>query len=63
MATYNVQTIAEYAVRKYLQNQGFAMDCFTLEMNGNEGTLTDRQGDSMVIVYDADTKSVYIKGD
>ena len=63
MVTNNVQTIAEYAVRKYLQNQGFAMDCFTLEMSGNEGTLTDRQGDSMVIVYDADTKSVYIKGD
>lgn len=55
-------TIAEYAIRRWLQERDLAMEHFTLEMHGNEGTLTDVNGDDIVLCYDPDTKSVYIKG-
>lgn len=63
MAIKGAKTIAEYAVRKWLQEQNFAMECFTLTMDGNEGTLRDQPGDSLVLIYDPDSKSVYIKED
>lgn len=62
MAIRNARTIAEYAIRKYLKEEGFALGFFILEMNGNEGTLTDHDGGSLVLVYDPAEKTVYIKG-
>ena len=55
--------MAEYAIRRWLVEQGFFMESFGLIMDGKEGKLTDRQGDSLVLVYDCNTKSVYIKED
>lgn len=62
MAIKNAKTIAEYAIRKYLQEQNFDTKYCTLEMSGHECTLTDQNGDSLVLVYDPDKKTVYIKG-
>ena len=62
MTIKNAKTIAEYAIRKYLQEQNFDPEYCDLEMNGNEGTLTDQNGESLVLVYDPDEKSVCIKG-
>lgn len=56
------KSIAEYAIRKWLSEQDFATEHFTLEMDGNEGTLTDINGERLVLCYDPHTKSVYIDG-
>lgn len=61
MAIKGCKSIAEYAIRRWLESNNFAMQYFELEMSGNEGTVTDRAGETMVLVYDSETKSVYIK--
>ena len=60
MSIKGVKSIAEYAIRKWLQEENFAMSNFTLTMNENEGILKDRLGETLKIRYDRDTKSVYI---
>lgn len=55
------KTIAEYAIRKWLREQGFALDFFVLDMNGNEGMLTDEKGEKLPLIYDPVSKSVRIK--
>ena len=55
------RSVAEYAIRKWLEVREFDMSQFTLTMNGNEGTLTDKVGDSIVFAYDASTRKVYEK--
>ncbi len=55
------KSIAEYAIRQYLIDQGCWLAFFDLNVCGNEGTLTDRSGDSLVLVYDNSNKSVRIK--
>ena len=55
MAIKGCKTIAEYAIRRWLENNNFAMQYFELEMSGNEGTVTDRAG------YDGFARDVYIK--
>lgn len=63
MAVKGAKTIAEYAIRKWLDAQNFAMECFTLSMAGNEGRLTDQEGNSVVICYDPAEKLVCVKED
>lgn len=53
------KSIAEYAIRKWLLNQGFVMEYFELEVKDNEGLIKDRNGDSMVLVFDPITKTVF----
>lgn len=36
---------------------------FFLSINGNEAVLTDRNDDTLILVYDSDTRSVQIKED
>lgn len=55
------KSIAEYAIRRYLAEQGIIMSNFALRMEGREGILTDRNGDSVTLVYDSLQKSVYLK--
>lgn len=57
------KSIAEYAIRKWLLEQNFVMEFFKLSMDGNKGVLTDQTGESMTLVYDSDSKFVYIKED
>lgn len=45
------KTIAEYAIRKWMQDHEFVMSCFTLEMKGNTGTITDMNGERMYLIY------------
>lgn len=54
------KTIAEYAIRRWLENQRFEMSMFSLEMNGNKGVLKDRNGESMTLVYNGATREVYV---
>lgn len=61
MAIKGAKTIAEYAIRKWLKEEGFAMGYFTFDMNDNEGTLTDYKGEKLVLFYESASKSVHIK--
>lgn len=56
-----VNSIAEYAIRSWLQNQNFATNNFELIMSGNEGILKDRNGDTITLIYDGTEKVVYMK--
>ncbi|WP_367567278.1 hypothetical protein [Lacrimispora sp.] len=59
MAIKGAKSIAEYAIRKWLENEGFAMDYFTLEMTGiHEAVLTDIREDKLRLEYDPVTKTV-----
>lgn len=46
---------------KWLQNQGFVMSYFELTMYGNQAELKDTCGDTMTLVYDADSRTVYVQ--
>lgn len=61
MAIKGARSIAEYAIRKWLQTQAFEMNFFKLEMAGNEAELKDTNGDSITLVYDNVSKTVYVK--
>ncbi len=63
MVISRAKTIAEYAIRRWLVEQNFAMECFTLTMDGNTGILKDRQGDSLTMVYDPATRMVCVAED
>lgn len=54
------RSIAEYAIRRWLENQRFEMSMFSLEMDGNKGILRDRNGDSMVLIYDSASHEVRV---
>jgi len=62
MVIKDARTIAEYAIKKWLYSQGFVTEYFTVEMDGNEAVVSDKNGDKMVLVYDRDLKIVYEKG-
>lgn len=55
------KTIAEYAIRKWLQDENFVMNEFQFVMNGNEAKLIDRNKDELILVYDSNSKTVYVK--
>lgn len=57
-----VESIAEYAIRRWMLNQEFTMSNFTLTMDGSKGLLTDKNGDKLTLVYDGRTGSVYAEG-
>ena len=54
------KTIAEYAIRKWLETEIFEMSCFKLTMNGNEGVITDGTGATLRLFYDDTEKTVYM---
>ena len=55
------KTIAEYAIRKWLQQNNFDMRYFILKMEGNKGVLEDTNNDTMVLIYDQDTGNVLVE--
>ena len=55
------KSIAEYAIRKWLQSEGFEMRYFKLTVHDNEAMIVDSAGDTLWLIYDNDTKSVYVK--
>lgn len=62
MPIKGAKTIAEYAVKKWLLEQGFVVEYFSLSMEENRGTLTDGNNDTLTLVYDNDSKSVKVEG-
>ena len=59
MAIKGAKSIAEYAMRKWLKEEELELAFFTLEINGNEGKLTDAMGNSITLTYDPSEKLVY----
>lgn len=60
MRIKDAKTIAEYAVRKWMDREGFQDGYFTLEMNGDEGIITDHLGDKLRVRYDRNSHSVEV---
>lgn len=56
----NCKTIAEYAICKWMMAEGFIMNYFKIEMKGNTGIIKDVDGNTLVAVYDPETKSVRV---
>ena len=56
------KTIAEYAIRKWMENEGFQIECFRLKVIGNRALLMDMRGDKLILCYDPETHAVYAKG-
>lgn len=55
------KTIAEYAIRKWLQQNNFDVQYFILKLEGNKGILEDTNNDTMVLIYDQDTGNVLVE--
>lgn len=55
------KSIAEYAIRRWLQDQNFVMSEFELTISGNKGVVKDKNGDSITLVYDGVSKTVYAR--
>lgn len=55
------KTIAEYAIRKWMEDQQFIASNFKVTMNGNEAVIEDENGDTLEVIYDGKAKSVYVK--
>lgn len=59
MAIKGARTIGEYAIRRWMEKEGFVMACFQVEMTGpTEAVVRDDNGDSMRLVYDPVTRLV-----
>ena len=54
------KSIAEYAIRKWLREENFELNCFQITMEGNEAVLTDSAGDTLRLLYDSTDKTVYV---
>ena len=52
------KTIAEYAVRQWMDSNGFVRGNFTVTMDGNDAVITDRAGSSLAVRYDPATGQV-----
>lgn len=61
MAIKGCKSIAEYAIRRWLDEQGFAMEYFELEVKGNEAELADNNGHKLHLVYDHERRLVHEK--
>lgn len=61
MITGRAGSIAEYAMLRWLKERNFALECFDLTVSLNRGILKDQLGESMVLIYNPDTKSVSVK--
>ena len=57
----SIKSIAELAVRDWCRSIGLDMRYIKLGMDGNEVMIEDDIGNTLRLVYDNDTKSVYVK--
>ena len=61
MAIRGARSIAEYAIRKWLENEGFVMEHFRLEFtNRHEAIVVDANGDTLRLEYDPNNKIVVV---
>lgn len=56
-----IKSIAELVVRDWCRSIGLDMRYIKLGMDGNEAMIEDDAGNTLRLVYDNDTKSVYVK--
>ena len=54
-----IKTIAEYAILKWMEQEGFVRECFSVELNGNEAVLTDSENCKMKLIYHPETRTVF----
>ena len=53
------KSIAEYAFRRWMERENFQTGYFKMEMTGtHEAVILDKNGDSMKLVYDSETRNV-----
>lgn len=57
------KSIAEYAIRRWMMDHNFEMGSFNLTMNGNKGLLEDSNKDTLILVYNKDTKTVSVEAE
>lgn len=55
------KTIAEYAFRRWMAENGFADGYFTLEVTGNEAVIKDKTGNTLNLTYDSEEKRVRVE--
>lgn len=53
------KSIAEYAIRKWLETEGFDISCFSLAMEEDDGVVIDSTGASLRLHYDRRERVVY----
>lgn len=54
------KTIPEYVIKLWMENNGFVMSEFSVEMDGNTAKISDKTGDSMKVYCNLKNKSVEI---
>lgn len=54
------KTVAEYAIRKWMAENGFVMSEFSVGMEGNKAVISDKTGDSMSVSYSPENKLVTV---
>ena len=60
MAIKGAKTIAEYAFRKWMEDNEFITEFFKLELVGShEAVIKDSTGDTMKLVYEPETRTVF----
>lgn len=52
------KTIAEYAVKKWMENNRFVMSEFAVSMDGNTAMITDKREDCLKVHYNPKTRRV-----
>ena len=55
------KTIAEYAFRRWMADNGFVDGYFTLEITGNEAIIRDKADNTLNLMYDGTEKSVLVE--
>ena len=60
MAVKGAKTIAQYAIMRWLEREGFVLDCFRLDFTSEyEAIVMDSTGDRLRVVYDKTSKVVF----
>lgn len=60
MRIMDAKTISEYAIKKWMNQEGFQDGYFVLETNGDEGIITDHLGDKLRVRYDRNSHSIEV---
>lgn len=58
MAIREAKTIAEYAIRKWMESEGFVLECFRIKFSGHEAIISDGNGDALRLIYDTASRTV-----
>lgn len=56
------RTVAEYVIKSWMEQNGFVMSEFTVNVAGNIAVITDKTGDSLKVRYDCESKKVEVVG-